>query len=103
MVFGLAAVFSCTVDYQAADEIVPSTVPRSVFNGQFVWAVLGAMVMFVTLLIPYRHFENFAWLAYLRAQRVRQRSERRDDRVDGTPAHDFRRKKAPVVHLDDYR
>jgi rod shape determining protein RodA len=64
VVFGLAAVFSCTVDYQAADEIVPSTVPRAVFNGQLVWAVLGMLVMLVTLLIPYRYFENLAWLAY---------------------------------------
>lgn len=64
VVFGLAAVFSCTVDYQAADEIVPSTVPRAVFHGQLMWAVLGALVMLVTVLIPYRYFENFAWPAY---------------------------------------
>lgn len=64
VVFGLAAVYSCTVDYQAADEIVASTVPRAVFNGQFVWALLGAVVMLLTLLIPYRYFETFAYLAY---------------------------------------
>ena len=64
VIFGLAAVYSCTVDYQAADEIVASTVPRAVFNGQFVWALLGAVVMLLTLLIPYRYFETFAYLAY---------------------------------------
>jgi rod shape determining protein RodA len=64
VLIGLAAVFSCTVDYQAVDEIVPSTVPRAVFNGQFVWAILGALVMLVTVLIPYRYFENLAWPAY---------------------------------------
>lgn len=64
VIFGLLAVYSCTVDYQAADEIVPSTVPRAVFLGQLVWALLGAGVMLLTVLIPYRHFETFAYLAY---------------------------------------
>ena len=65
VVFGLAAVYSCTVDYQAADEIVASTVPRAVYHGQFVWAVLGGMIMLLTLLVPYRYFETFAYLFYV--------------------------------------
>ncbi len=64
VVFGLAAVYSCTVDYQTADEIVASTVPRAVFTGQLVWALLGTLVMLLTVLIPYRHFETFAYVAY---------------------------------------
>ncbi len=64
VIFGLAAVYSCTVDYQAADEIVASTVPRAVYHGQFVWALLGGMIMLLTLLVPYRYFETFAYLFY---------------------------------------
>lgn len=64
VIFGLAAVYSCTVDYQAADEIVRSTVPRAVFFGQFIWVLLGSAVMLMTVAIPNRYFETFAYLAY---------------------------------------
>jgi rod shape determining protein RodA len=64
VIFGLAAVYSCTVDYQAADEVVASTVPRAVYHGQFIWALLGGMIMVLTLLVPYRYFETFAYLFY---------------------------------------
>lgn len=64
VIIGLGAVYSCTVDYQAADEVVVSTVPRAVFHGQLLWAFLGALLMVLTVLVPYRHFENFAYLAY---------------------------------------
>jgi rod shape determining protein RodA len=64
VVLGLLAVYSCTVDFQAADEVVPSTVPRAVFHGQLTWVLLGTLVMLATILLPYRYFETFAWLAY---------------------------------------
>jgi rod shape determining protein RodA len=64
VIFGLAAVYSCTVDYQAAGEVVASTVPRAVYHGQLVWALLGGMIMLLTLLVPYRYFETFAYLFY---------------------------------------
>lgn len=61
---GLAAVYSCTVDFQSSAEIVPSTVSRGVFFSQLTWVIIGAAVAFSCLLVPYRHFEALAYLAY---------------------------------------
>lgn len=47
---------------------------------------------------------HHAWLAYQLAVRARRATERRDDRITGTPAHDFRRPKTGnVISLDDHR
>ena len=64
VLLGLAAVYSCTVDYQSTYEIVPSTVSRAVFQSQLTWAVIGALVAGFCLLLPFRHFEALAYLAY---------------------------------------
>lgn len=64
VLIGLAAVYSCTVDYHAAEEIVTSTVPRAVFHGQLLWVFLGTLLMLLATLVPYRHFETFAYVAY---------------------------------------
>ena len=61
---GLAAVYSCTVDFQSSAEIVPSTVSRAVFHSQVTWVGVGAVVAFLCLLVPYRHFEALAYLSY---------------------------------------
>lgn len=61
---GLAAVYSCTVDFQSSAEIVPSTVSRAVFHSQVTWAVVGAVIALLCALIPYRHFEALAYVIY---------------------------------------
>lgn len=61
---GLAAVYSCTVDFQSSAEIVPSTVSRAVFQSQLTWVAIGATIAVLCLLVPYRHFEALAYLAY---------------------------------------
>jgi len=61
---GLAAVYSCTVDFQSSAEIVPSTVSRAVFHSQMTWVLIGASVALFCMLIPYRHFEALAYLTY---------------------------------------
>ncbi|HKK72253.1 MAG TPA: rod shape-determining protein RodA [Candidatus Krumholzibacteria bacterium] len=61
---GLAAVYSCTVDFQSSAEIVPSNLSRAVFHTQVTWAVVGAIVALLCLLIPYRHFDTLAYVAY---------------------------------------
>jgi rod shape determining protein RodA len=64
VLIGLAAVYSCTVDFQSAAEIVPSNLSRAVFHTQVTWALVGAVVAFLCLLIPYRHFDTLAYVAY---------------------------------------
>ncbi len=61
---GLAAVYSCTVDFQSSAEIVPSNLSRAVFHTQVTWVLVGAVVAFLCLLIPYRHFDTLAYVAY---------------------------------------
>jgi len=61
---GLAALFSCTVDYQAAGVIVESTVDRGVFYSQLTWVGLGIGVGLICMAIPFRFFETFAYLFY---------------------------------------
>lgn len=64
MAVGLAAIYSCTVDFQGAEETVRSTVSRSVFYSQLTWVGLGLMMAVICMLLPVRFFENFAYLLY---------------------------------------
>jgi rod shape determining protein RodA len=61
---GLAALYSCTVDFKTAGEVASSTVSRSVFYSQLTWVGLGVVIATVSLLIPFRFFETFAYLFY---------------------------------------
>ncbi len=64
LILGLAAVFSCTVDYHGAEQVVPSTVDRGVFLSQLVWAGLGIAVALFCAAVPHRHFEALAYVFY---------------------------------------
>ncbi len=64
MAIGLAAVFSCTVDFSALDQVVPSTVARSVFEGQLLWVGVGILAALACAAIPYRHFDTLAYTSY---------------------------------------
>jgi rod shape determining protein RodA len=61
---GLAALYSCTVDFKTAGEVVGSTVSRSVFYSQLTWVGIGVAVAAIALAIPFRFFETFAYLFY---------------------------------------
>lgn len=67
LLLGLTAVYSCTVDYQSTHEIVPSTVSRAVFESQLTWAIVGVVVAGICVLLPFRHFEALAYVAYVLA------------------------------------
>ena len=64
ILLGLAAVYSCTVDYQSTHEVVPSTVSRAVFHSQLTWAIVGVIVGAMCVLLPFRHFEALAYVGY---------------------------------------
>lgn len=65
ILFGLAAVYSCTVDYQSTHEVVPSTVSRAVFESQLTMVIMGVLVALLCVLLPLRHFEALAYVAYV--------------------------------------
>jgi rod shape determining protein RodA len=67
MAMGLAALYSCTVDFHAADQVVPSTVARSVFLGQLLWVGLGLLAAIACSVVPFRHYDTLAYLLYAAA------------------------------------
>jgi rod shape determining protein RodA len=64
---GLSALYSCTVDFHAVDQVVPSTVARSVFLGQLLWVGIAILAAFVCAIVPYRHYDTLAYVAYAAA------------------------------------
>lgn len=64
LILGLAAVYSCTVEFRELDHVVPSTVSRAVFHGQLLWVGVGILAAMFAVAIPYRHFDTLAYVAY---------------------------------------
>ncbi len=64
MAIGLAALYSCTVDFSSGGQVVESTVDSGVFHAQLRWVGIGIALALVCMLIPFRLFETFAYLIY---------------------------------------
>lgn len=65
VLMGLFTLYSCTVDYRAAGEVVESTVSRGVFYSQLTWVGLGSLLALLAVSIPHRHYETLAYPAYV--------------------------------------
>lgn len=64
MTLGLAAVYSCTVEFRELDRVIPSSVSPAVFYGQLLWVGVGILAALIAVAIPFRHFDTLAYVSY---------------------------------------